>query len=80
MDAGVLADPIQSRAQGQLQQQEKAVEPVVEGIAAHIASETIQVLQGRNGVQHPFAVGPPQASAGVVVIVGLVGELVVVAV
>ena len=80
MHAGVLADPIESRAQGQLQQQEKAIKPVVEGIAAHVASETIQVLQSRNGVEHPFAVGPPQASAGVVVIVGLIGKLVVVAV
>ena len=38
------------------------------------------MLQSRNVVEHPFAVAPPEPPSGVVVIVGLVGELVVVTV
>ena len=37
------------------------------------------MLQRRNLVQHPLAVGPPQATGRIVVVVWLVGELVVMA-
>ena len=79
-DAGVLAIEIKGDAERQLQQQEPVVEPAVEGIALQIAGETVNLPQGRDVVQHPLAVGPPQPPAGVVVVVGLVGVEVVVAV
>ena len=80
MDAGQLAIPIESDAERQLQQQKPAIQPAVEGVALQVAGEPAHVLQGRDFVQHPVAVGPPQAPGRVVVVVGLVGVLVVVAV
>jgi hypothetical protein len=62
-----------------LEQQEPPIQPAVEGIPLQIAGESGHMLQRRNLVQHPLAVRPPQAAGRIVVVVGLVGELVVMA-
>ena len=80
MHLGDVAVPIEGCTQGHLQQQEPAIEPAVEGVLEHVTGEAVHLLQGGDVVQHPFAVGPPQAPGGVVVVVRLIGILVVVTV
>ena len=80
MHLGGFTEPVEPKAQGDLQQQEPAVEPAVEGVALQVAGVAVEFLQGRDVVQHPFAVGPPQATASVVVIRGLIRKTVVMAV
>ena len=80
MHPSPLAIDIQTSAQGPLQQQEPAIQPAIKGIALQVAGEPRHVGQRWDLVQHPGTVGPPQAAGGVVVIVGLIGKAVVVAV
>lgn len=42
------------------------------GVALKVAGVAVEFLQRRDVVQHPLAVGPPQATASVVVIRGLI--------
>ena len=53
---------------------------MVKRILTQVAHKAFAVLKGGNAVQHPAAVGPPEAAAGIVVVVGLIGKFVVVAV
>ena len=79
-DLGRVAIPIEGGPKGELEEQEPAIQPHIEGVCAHITVEAVHLLEGGDVVEHPLAVGPPEAPGGVVVVVGLVGKLVVVAV
>ncbi len=78
-DATDAANPEQQHRQGQLQQQEIGVEPAVIGIAAEVATQAWHRLHGRNGLEHPSHVTPPEAAVTVVVISIRIRKLVVVA-
>ena len=80
MDPCPLAIEVKRCPQRQLQQQEPTIQPAIEGIPFHVSCEAVNLPQGWNLMQHPFAVGPPQAPGGVMVVVGLVGEEMMVAV
>ena len=69
---GRLSVPVQAQGEGQLHQQEPTIQPAIEGIFLEIPCEPVHVLEGWDLMEHPPAVGPPQAPASIVVIVGLV--------
>ena len=75
-----FTDPVQTKPQGDLQQQEPAVQPAIERVYLEITGVAIEFLQRRNVMQHPLAVAPPQTAAGIVVIDRLIGKAVVMAV
>ena len=74
-----IAIPVQRQADGNLQQQEPAIQPHIEAVVDQVAAKALFVLQRRDLMQHPLAMAPPQAPTSVVVIVGLVRVLVVMA-
>ena len=80
MDLCSFAIPVQAQAQGDLKQQEPAIEPAVKGITLKISRIAIELFQRGNLMEHPFAVTPPQPASSIVMVCGLIGEAVVMAV
>jgi hypothetical protein len=80
MDLSRFSIPVQAQAQGNLKQQEPAVEPAVKGITLKISRISIELFQRGDLMEHPFAVTPPQPSSSIVMVCGLIGEAVVMAV
>ena len=74
-----LTQPIESRRQGQLQQQKVAVQPAVVGNLLQVGGELAHILLGWHGVQHPGEVAPPEAEMTVVVVSWIVGVQMVMA-
>ena len=72
MDPGGFSIPVQAQGQGHLHQQEPTIQPAIEGIFLEIPGQPAHVLEGRDLMEHPAAMGPPQTPPGIVVIVGLV--------
>ncbi len=79
VDLSRFADPVKAESERNLQQQEPAIQPAIEGIALEIACVSVQLFQSGNLVQHPLAVAPPESATGIVMIGDLIGETVVVA-
>ena len=77
--AGGFAKPPQEGRQGELQQQEVAIQPAVVGIGLKIGGQAFDMGLGRHLLEHPAEMAPPQAQVAVVVVAGIVGVEVVVA-
>ena len=74
------ADPEQQAGQGELQGQEPVVQPAVVGIGGEITREPGHGSHGRDLLEHPAHVAPPEATVAVVMIRIRIGKLVVVTV